>query len=79
MNQTDAPAPRKFWNLADTKKAGHIVVGGLFVGVIVRWLVISTPTMAVTARGASESIEPAPITNSVAAPKIEDASPSAPD
>jgi hypothetical protein len=70
---------RVFWNQADTWHVGRMIVGGLFVGVVVRWLVISTPTLAVTARGAKQPINSASITNSTTLPKTEGASPLARD
>lgn len=55
-----------------------MVVGGLFLGVIVRWLVLSTPPLPVNATGTALPGLSAP-TNSVASPKTAGVSPSARD
>lgn len=76
MNPTNPE--RGFWNQADTRHVGRMVVGGLFLGVIVRWLVLSTPPLPVNATGTALPGLSAP-TNSVASPKTAGVSPSARD
>ena len=56
-----------------------MVVGGLFLGVVVRWLVITTPPLPVVAAAAAEGSEFSATTNSLVLPKTEGASPSARD
>lgn len=55
-----------------------MVVGGLFLGVVVRWLVITTPPLPVVA-AAAEGSEFSATTNSLVLPKTEGASPSVRD
>jgi len=77
LNQTNPE--RGFWNQADTRHVGRMVVGGLFMGVVVRWLVISAPPLPVTATESAPAAISGSATNSVELSKTADASPSARD
>lgn len=55
-----------------------MVIVGLLMGVVVRWLVISAPPLPVVATEANPPALSA-ATNSVSPPRTADASPSAPD
>lgn len=75
MIEVKPVSPGFFWKRADTFRLVQIILVGLTVGIVGRYLYVTAPPLPVLATGATLS----PSTNVPPALKIEGASPSARD
>ena len=70
-----SPTARHFWNKTDTLRLARMISAGVVVGIMLRWLIVTSPPLPVQAsnRGIAPRIEaPRPLKTEGVSPSVRD-------